>query len=328
MFKLRKPFSRPTAMPQAVEPSGDRSALRNSVSVVIPLYNHGRYIEATLRSAMSQGQVLREIIVVDDGSSDDSLAVAQALAQDDERLIVWSQPNQGAHAAINHGMARATGEFVAILNSDDIFETERLATLAALLIANPGSDLAASGLSFIDGESHPIRDAWYEETLAAFGRNGDIPLSLVDGNFLMTTSNFLFRRSLISRIGGFRDLRYAHDLDFLLRIQAHGGEIMFEPRNLMRYRRHQANTINEQHGNVRAEWAMVAAIHLHEWMALSRQPFDARRLLAFERIFERHQLSMAVHLVLAKLRTAPTGLDATTSVLNDRAFLEILREAV
>lgn len=298
------------------------------MSVVIPLYNHARYIEETLRSAMAQGQALREIIVVDDGSSDDSLAVAQALALNDERLIVWSQPNQGAPAAINHGMARATGEFIAILNSDDIFETERLATLTALLVANPGSDLAGSGLSFINGESQPIRDAWYEETLAVFERNRDIPLSLIEGNFLMTTSNLLFRRSLISRIGGFRNFRYAHDLDFLLRIQAYGGGIIIEPRNLMRYRRHQANTINEQHGNVRVEWAMVAAIHLHEWMALSRQPLDARRLLAFERIFERHQLSMAVHLVLAKLRTVPIGLDGTMSILNDRAFLEIVRETV
>lgn len=329
MFNLGKRMTRrPSTAPAMGETARDENAVENSVSIVIPLYNHGRFIEETLRSATSQGRALREVIVVDDGSSDDSLAIAQSFARTHDRLVVWTQPNQGAHAAINNGVARATGEFIAVLNSDDIFEPDRLETLAASLIANPASELAASGLSFIDSESKAIRDAWYEEAAAQYRRSRDLPLSLVDANFLMTTSNFLFRRSLVQRIGGFRDLRYAHDLDFLLRIQAHGGGIEIEERNLVRYRRHEANTISEQHAKVRVEWAVVAAIHLQEWTSLSGQPLDVGRWLAFESVFERHRLTRAVHLVLAKLRSAPSGLDAAAFVLRERAFLELLREAV
>src|SRR5690242_1597747 len=89
------------------------------VSVVIPLYNHGRYISEAVESALAQGEIVRDVIIVDDGSRDDSVAVISSLADADARITSWSQPNRGAHAAINAGLMRATGDLLAILNSDD-----------------------------------------------------------------------------------------------------------------------------------------------------------------------------------------------------------------
>lgn len=327
MFNLRKRMKRESG--STVDgPASAHSAPEASVSVVIPLYNHARFIAETLGSAMTQGTVLREIIVVDDGSIDDSLATARLLAQNDDRIVVWSQPNQGAHAAINHGMARATGEFIAILNSDDVYEPGRLDALASLLAASPKSDLVASGLSFVDAQSRPVEDAWYEQAFARHDGEGDPSLALVNGNFLMTTSNFVFRRSLVERIGGFRNLRYAHDLDFLLRILAYSGAIEIDARRLMRYRRHENNTINEQHAKVRAEWAVVSAVHLYESPSLSGAGLDSRRWANFQSVFAQHKLTDGVNLALARLHAVPLRGDAVSHLLADQAFMEAIRELV
>lgn len=327
MFNLRKRMKQESGSTIAT-PAPARSAPEASVSVVIPLYNHAGFIGETLDSALGQGAVLREVIIVDDGSTDDSLATARTLARKDDRIVVWSQPNQGAHLAINNGMARATGDFVAILNSDDVYEPGRLDALASLLAASQKSELAASGLLFMDARSSPIEDAWYEQALARHDGESDLSLALVNANLLMTTSNFVFRRSLVERIGGFRNLRYAHDLDFLLRILAYSGAIQIDPRRLMRYRRHENNTINEQHARVRAEWAVVSAIHLYESPSLSGAGLDSRRWARFQDVFAQHKLTDGVNLALARLHAAPPRGDAVSHLLADRAFMETLREFV
>ena len=75
------------------------------VSVVVPLYNHARYVADAVRSALAQGPVLREVVVVDDGSTDGSAEALLAACGDEARLVLWSQPNRGAHAAIMSGRA-------------------------------------------------------------------------------------------------------------------------------------------------------------------------------------------------------------------------------
>jgi glycosyltransferase involved in cell wall biosynthesis len=126
------------------------------VSVAVPLYNHARYIEAAIDSILQQGSVVREIVVIDDGSTDGSAAVMQRLAAGDARIVFEMQANQGAHATINTALARCTGEFVTILNSDDAYLPGRLAALVTALDAAPDADLAASALAFMDGAGKPM----------------------------------------------------------------------------------------------------------------------------------------------------------------------------
>src|SRR5215213_8778257 len=143
---------RPSA--RKAKPPAPPAAAR--VSVVVPLYNHARFVADAVRSALAQGPVLREVVVVDDGSTDNSAEALLAACGDDARLVLWSQPNRGAHAAINAGLLRATGEVLAVLNSDDVYAPGRLDRLVAALDADPGADLAATGLSFVDGGGSPI----------------------------------------------------------------------------------------------------------------------------------------------------------------------------
>src|ERR1700733_6857395 len=103
------------------------------VSVVVPLYNHADYIGDAIASIRAQGSVVKEVVVIDDGSTDGSTAVMQRLAQQDSRIAFTQQENQGAHATINAGLACCTGEFLTILNSDDAYLPGRLAALVAAL---------------------------------------------------------------------------------------------------------------------------------------------------------------------------------------------------
>jgi glycosyltransferase involved in cell wall biosynthesis len=290
------------------------------VSVVVPLYNHAAYIGSAIESALAQGAVLRELIVIDDGSTDDSARVMRGLAARDSRIRFRTQANQGAHATINAGLQDCTGEFVAILNSDDIYELGRLDTLALRLDAEPGADIAASGIAFMDGRGNAIVNNWYTEALA-FRAGCDMGTSLVNGNFLMTTSNFLFRRDLTERIGGFAALRYTHDLDFVLRALALGHRVSLLKEELLRYRMHDSNTISEDHSRVRSEWAASAAAHLTLLWDRPGAPepdWDAARDM--EEVLKRHDLARAVHPCMAYLRRNGGGRLDTGPLLADKIF--------
>ena len=299
------------------------------VSVVVPLYNHARYVADAVRSALAQGPVLHEVVVVDDGSTDGSAEALLAACGDDTRLVLWSQPNRGAHAAINAGLLRATGEVLAVLNSDDTYAPNRLDRLVAALDADPGVDLAATGLGFMDGDGSPVANPWYEEALAFHRACGDLGAALVNGNFVMTTSNLAFRRGLLDRIGLFAPLRYAHDLDFLLRALARGCRfalLLDEP--LLSYRVHAANTIKEEHGAVRLEWAAAAAGYL-DALTAAPGPVDWARLRAVSAVLERHKLLPAVQLCLAHLRRHPAGGTLERApMLADEGFRAALRGSV
>lgn len=314
---------------RAAARKAQQAAAPARVSVVVPLYNHARYVADAVRSALAQGPVLREVVVVDDGSTDGSAEALAAACGDDPRLVLWSQPNRGAHAAINAGLLRATGEVLAVLNSDDAYAPGRLDRLVAAFDADPAADLAATGLRFMDGNGAPAANPWYEEVLAFHRASGDLGAALLNGNFVMTTSNLAFRRGLLDRIGLFAPLRYAHDLDFLLRARARGCRfalLLDEP--LLSYRVHAANTIKEEHGAVRVEWAAAAAGYLDALLA-APDPVDWAGLRAVGAVLDRHKLLPAVQLCLAHLRRHPAGGSLERApMLADEGFRAALRESV
>ena len=123
----------------------------NDVSLVMPLYNHARYLPRTLASIGAQTLEPRELIVVDDGSSDGGAEIVAEFARRVSfPVTLVSQANAGADTALNRGMAVARGDIVALINSDDAFHPERLERLVAALA--PGIDLAFSDVSFIDDD--------------------------------------------------------------------------------------------------------------------------------------------------------------------------------
>ena len=114
-----------------VDPFGMENEMEKGkpkVSVVIPVYNTEKYLEATLQSIRNQTCCEIEIIVIDDGSTDCSAEIVRGAADEDGRIVLVSQPNRGLSLARNAGIARASGEFVYFMDSDDLLEKDALET--------------------------------------------------------------------------------------------------------------------------------------------------------------------------------------------------------
>ena len=213
------------------------------IAVVIPLFNHERYIGDALRSVLRQTRPPDRVVVVDDGSSDGSLEAARSVA--DSRITILSQQNAGAHHALNGGIAQAADcDYIGILNSDDLYEPERIESCMRCLESHPSAAVAATRLKMIDenGALMAASDArvrWLRSVWHA--RSDSLPAWLGIANFAKTTSN-LFGRSEYFRAHPFRPYRSVHDYFFAV-AAALEDRLAVLDEELLRYRVHGANTI-------------------------------------------------------------------------------------
>jgi glycosyltransferase involved in cell wall biosynthesis len=117
-------------------------AIRPAISVVVPLYNKGPYVGKALASVLSSGASIHEVIVVDDGSTDDGPQLVASI--DDPRIKLIRQKNQGVSAARNRGIREASGEFIAFLDADDYWTPEYIPQILALIAAYPHCGMFAT----------------------------------------------------------------------------------------------------------------------------------------------------------------------------------------
>jgi glycosyltransferase involved in cell wall biosynthesis len=244
----------------------------NEVSLVMPLYNHARYLPRTLASIAAQTLEPRELIVVDDGSSDGGAEIVVKFArQVSFPVTLVSQANAGADAALNRGMALARGDIVALINSDDTFHPERLARLVAALA--PGTDLAFSDTSFIDDDGATLDTAYTRKLRRRIDEGIAAPnllYPLIEHNIAISTGNLLFRRHLLGRVGGFAPMRVCHDWDFLL-AATYVTRLAFVDQRLYQYRLHGDNTfaaltLAGRLDGERVLDSFFAGIHDHPWL--------------------------------------------------------------
>jgi glycosyltransferase involved in cell wall biosynthesis len=293
-----------------------------SISVLIPAFNHELFVGEAIRSALIQLGPDDEVLVLDDGSTDGTLAAAQDAAADDPRVLVETQANVGAHETLNRLLDRARGQYLAILNSDDRFAPDRLHRLIAALEAAPGASLATSWLRIVDGDGSSIgtKRAWRDAPPwppRCPGRDlhatGDPTLALLQTNWISTTSNVVIRRQSVRdhrlRFGA---LRYAHDWDFILLAAAHGPVALVED-ELVDYRVHATNTIREGRdaetgeGLMRFEIAWVLARHA---MALLATDELRRRFVASRPLFLSTSALHALLSVRGTTSRCPASYDA------------------
>jgi len=238
------------------------------ISVVIPSFNHASYIEEAVRSVLTQPVTDLELVIIDDGSQDDSVAIVGTI--DDPRIRLITQDNQGAHAAINRGLLEARGQYLAILNSDDRFAPGRLPAALDILTRSPDVALVGSYIEVIDGAGQRLAikagyanlDPWpVPVPEATFKADNDLRTALLLQNYWSTTSNYVFPRHIYERYGPFRPLRYVHDWDFALRVQLEQTARLI-PQPLLHYRVHNSNTIRENRAAMIYEICWVLATHL------------------------------------------------------------------
>lgn len=124
------------------------------ISVIMPVYNVEAYVAQAIRSVLAQTHKRFELIIVDDGGQDASLAIARGFS--DERIKIVSQQNRGLAGARNTGISHARGDYVALLDSDDCWDPAKLMLHAIHLRKNPDVDVSYSGSRLIDEDGRPL----------------------------------------------------------------------------------------------------------------------------------------------------------------------------
>jgi glycosyltransferase involved in cell wall biosynthesis len=272
------------------------------VSIIIPSYNHGRFLSETIRSALSQRapNLAVEVLIIDDGSTDDTRAVIAGLRDEDIRVVC--QENHGAAFAINRGLSLARGDYIAILNSDDVYHEGRLARLVGALESDRECHLAVSKVRLIDEQGKVVTEGmefeWLKKAHETYGDNNDFLLSVLLDNFTCTSSNFVFRRSLPDKIGLFKPLRYVHDWDFLLRSLL-SCKCIYLDQELLSYRIHGQNTISERNHSNRADFILEMSWVFATLLENARlyQRVDVERLM--EVMLKAHRLNLETVLFIS-----------------------------
>lgn len=203
------------------------------VSVIVPAYNYGSYITATLESVAAQDFTDWECIIVDDGSTDDTGAVVESFLSD-TRFRYVKQENGGLAAARNTGIRHAKGDFLQFLDADDLVEKAKLGESAAFLRDHPEVDVVYSDMRYFrDGDLTsryfsfacvPGDKPWMKYV---HGRGKDVLGVLLEGNIMVVNSPVI-RKSAIGESGFFDEgLRSNEDWDFWIRLFSRGKSLHY-----------------------------------------------------------------------------------------------------
>ncbi len=188
--------------------------MSRSVSVVIPTYNYAAFLPGAVEGVRAQEWDDLEIVVVDDGSTDETPEVLEALARENRNFRWFRQENAGAAAARNRGIEEARGEFVAFLDADDLWLPGKLTAQFAALAERPAAAFSYTDVTL----RHPNGT---DEDLACGVPEQPLLLQLLGGN-LFATPTVLARRECFREVGLFdASLRTGEDWDMWLRLAAH-----------------------------------------------------------------------------------------------------------
>jgi colanic acid/amylovoran biosynthesis glycosyltransferase len=277
--------TRPFDIKEASEPSSDTP----DITVLIPSYRHETFIEETLRSVLAQHYTNFKILVVDDRSPDDTIAVAQSVA--DKRIAVsLNATNIGLGNSVLQALELVETPYVALLNSDDLFHPDRLGKCREVLEQDANVNLVTTGIELVDQDGGQLTTAnaslvldgkqvhdwvkWFarvtpEKELA----QEDLFAALLERNFLATSSNLVARTDwLRSQADGLRSLKFCLDWQLFLEAALEGSlHHIHEP--LIAYRLHANNTVWFREGrrwSYYLEVNRVAAEALQRFMANNR----------------------------------------------------------
>lgn len=208
------------------------------ISIVIPTWNRAGLLTAALDSVLPQADANTEIIVVDDGSTD---ATPHVLAGYGARIRTIHQPNAGAGVARNRGVAAATGEYVAFLDSDDLWFPWTIATYREVLRIHGRPSLVMGAPAWVPDVPPPRPD-----NLSLRARRWDDYLSSSSTSFWTGTGGAMVRTDALRAVGGFTERRMnAEDLDLLLRLGEAEGFVRIESPPTFFYRRHPDSALSQ-----------------------------------------------------------------------------------
>lgn len=244
-----------------------------AVSVVLPVYNSEPYLAEALDSILQQTFDDFELIAVYDASIDNSRNRLEDAARRDPRVSVVDGPGRGLVDALNLGLARARGEFIARMDADDVSQSTRFARQVEYLRANPQIAVVGSAITLIDAAGKVLREIEYPLTPVEVAR------FLIETGSALAHPAVMARRNAMLSVGGYRSLfQHAEDYDLWLRLAEHHS-LANLPERLLRYRHHDTK------GSLRHAAAQQLATHVARLCAKARRsgqpdPLEARFVLS------------------------------------------------
>jgi glycosyltransferase involved in cell wall biosynthesis len=243
----------------------------SSFSIVIPAYQAAEFIGDALQSVLDQTLAPHEVIVCDDGSTD---ALVSAVAPFREHITLLRRPHRGAGAARNAALSAASGDFIVMLDADDVYEPERLSALADLAAARPDLDILGTDLSY-EVAGAPDR-RFYQFT--------DFPLEhqrlgILEACFVVCPA---LRRTRVLEVGGFdesAEIAPGEDWDLFIRLILDGSKAGIVDQPLMRYRKHPASATGNRARDLWARVAVLEKTRLHPALTVDERRFLERCLV-------------------------------------------------
>ena len=206
------------------------------VSTVIAAYNAERTLEEAVDSALAQDLKDHEIVAVNDGSTDSTLAILERYA---DKIKVIHQPNRGLSAARNAAIARSASKYIALLDSDDQWLPGKLVSVVAELERRPGASLGFSEYGFVDADSVEYGQSRIFGEISSVELLDKVPFPLFSLNQAIMPSTWIVNRSRLEQVGGFCEAfkgSGGFDDYWLLLLLREKGEFVYIPEKLVLYR--------------------------------------------------------------------------------------------
>jgi glycosyltransferase involved in cell wall biosynthesis len=313
----------------------DRQPRSPKISVITPLYNSSRHIEETLNSLCRQSYADWESILVNDGSTDDSAEKVKPYLSD-PRFSYTEQANGGVAAARNTGVKAARGEWVCLLDHDDLWMPAKLERQLAFAVGN-GYDIVCTSAVAVTKRSRKPYSAFYpQEYIDKLERSSTDPgidvFELLIRHDFLWASSVMLRRSLFDTVGPFNlDVSPAEDYDMWLRCVPH-ARIGYLAEPLLEYRIHAGNA---SHNFTRMAEKTILVLH----RAADRHRDDPRRIRQFEReliekyrtllaeLLEEHEYGSALRHIISLIARDRAGLRLVYRI-GDQWLFSILRRSL
>lgn len=250
------------------------------VSIIVPLYNAEKYIGEAIASAMAQTWPFKEILVVDDGSTDRSLSIAQTYQSDWVKVI--SQPNKGASAARNTGLKHATGNFIQFLDADDLLSEDKIELQVKALKNAPGKIAVCSTIHFTDGSPHKdSTPSAYEEQFLIDSDNPAWFLTHLWGGYgdngsMVQPNAWLTPREIIEKAGPWNEtLTVDDDGEYFCRVLLQANGIV-KTGGYNYYRKYTNNNFSLSASKLEKHYtSLIHSLGLRYDHISSREPTDA-----------------------------------------------------
>ncbi|MCL6433138.1 MAG: glycosyltransferase [Leptolyngbyaceae cyanobacterium HOT.MB2.61] len=223
-----------------------------TVSVLMPVYNSQRYVALAIKSILAQSFQDFEFIITDDGSTDASLSILKRYAEQDSRIHLISRENRGIACTRNEMLLQARGEFVAVMDADDIALPDRLTRQVMFLRQNPDVVCVGSSYQLIDEEGRLLLTCFQMAQ-----NDATIQKQLLAGFGSIHQPTVMFRRVPAIAVGGYNEtMPVCEDLDLWMRL-GEVGKLANLPQPLVQYRLH-PNSVSEKNPTLEMEKAREA----------------------------------------------------------------------